>query len=364
MFEIFKHFRNIDKILNDTALDFECGAELNHQNLLISGDNLNAMVFLLNNNFQNSIDLVYIDPPFATNNTFRMGSTMSASNHSNVAYDDKFTLENYLEFLYERLILIRELMSEKSSIYVHIDNKVGHYVKILLDFVFGREHFINDITRIKCNPKNFERKGYGNIKDCILFYSKTDHFIWNNISEKVNENDLFKRFNKHDEKGFYTTVPLHAPGETKNGESGKEWHGIKPPAGRHWRCSLQELDRLQNAGLIEWSKTGNPRKKIYAQDYTHKKIQDIWEFKDSQRVRYPTQKNVALLKQIVAMSSDENSRVMDCFCGSGSFLQAAYQLGRKFIGIDAGVEAIRLNQQQLRDYDFVAQKIPQTFSLI
>ena len=357
MLEIFKKFKKTNEILQNLTADFECASELNNQNLLISADNLNAMAFLLQNNFQNSVDLVYIDPPFATNNTFRMGGTISSSNNSKIAYNDKFTLENYLEFLYERFVLIREIMSEKGSIYVHIDNKVGHYVKILLDFVFGRQNFINDITRIKCNPKNFERKGYGNIKDCILFYSKTDHFIWNNICEKVSKNDLSKRFNKRDEKGFYTTVPLHAPGETKNGESGQEWQGIKPPTGRHWRCSLRELDRLQNEGLIEWSKTGNPRKKIYAHDYTHKKIQDIWEFKDSQRVLYPTQKNSSLLQQIVAMSSNENSRVMDCFCGSGSFLQEAYKMGRKFIGIDEGTEAIRINQRMLKDYYLIEQRV-------
>ena len=351
MLQIFKDFKSPKEFLQEPykyPLDFKTQGEFDKENLLIFDDNLNAMRFLLQNaqkSYKNSVDLIYIDPPFATNNTFRMGSTISASLSENIAYNDKFSLESYLEFLYYRLILMREMLSEQGSIYVHTDSKVGHYVKIVLDEIFGRECFINDITRIKCNPKNFAKKGYGNVKDSVLFYSKGADFIWNEISERVSGEDLAKRFNKRDEKGAYTTIPLHAPGETINGESGQEWNGLKPPKGRHWRCSLRELDRLQQEGLIEWSKNGNPRKKIYAKDYGRKKIQDIWEFKDSQKVLYPTQKNNALLRQILLMSSNDNSLVMDCFCGSGGFLREALSLGRRFIGIDSSVEAIKINKE-------------------
>ncbi len=345
MFQIFNDFKSPKEFLQEPYKNALQG-DFSKSNLLIFDDNLNAMQFLLQEKaYKNALDLIYIDPPFATNNTFRMGSTISASLSANVAYDDKFSLEAYLEFLYYRFILMREMLSEKGSIYVHTDSKIGHYVKIVLDEIFGKEHFINDITRIKCNPKNFAKKGYGNVKDSILFYSKGADFIWNEVSQKVSQNDLAKRFNKRDEKGAYTTIPLHAPGETKNGESGKEWNGLKPPKGRHWRCALSELDSLQKEGLIEWSKNGNPRKKIYAKDYGYKKIQDIWEFKDSQKVLYPTQKNTALLRQILLMSSNENSLVMDCFCGGGGFLQEASCLKRKFIGIDESAQAIAINKE-------------------
>ena len=345
MFQIFNDFKSPKEFLQEPYKNALQG-DFSKSNLLIFDDNLNAMQFLLQEKaYKNALDLIYIDPPFATNNTFRMGSTISASLSANVAYDDKFSLEAYLEFLYYRFILMREMLSEKGSIYVHTDSKIGHYVKIVLDEIFGKEHFINDITRIKCNPKNFAKKGYGNVKDSILFYSKGADFIWNEVSQKVSQNDLAKRFNKRDEKGAYTTIPLHAPGETKNGESGKEWNGLKPPKGRHWLCALSELDSLQKEGLIEWSKNGNPRKKIYAKDYGYKKIQDIWEFKDSQKVLYPTQKNTALLRQILLMSSNENSLVMDCFCGGGGFLQEASCLKRKFIGIDESAQAIAINKE-------------------
>lgn len=345
MFQIFNDFKSPKEFLQEPYKNALQG-DFSKSNLLIFDDNLNAMQFLLQEKaYKNALDLIYIDPPFATNNTFRMGSTISASLSANVAYDDKFSLEAYLEFLYYRFILMREMLSEKGSIYVHTDSKIGHYVKIVLDEIFGKEHFINDITRIKCNPKNFAKKGYGNVKDSILFYSKGADFIWNEVSQKVSQSDLAKRFNKRDEKGAYTTIPLHAPGETKNGESGQEWNGLKPPKGRHWRCALSELDSLQKEGLIEWSKNGNPRKKNYAKDYGYKKIQDIWEFKDSQKVLYPTQKNTALLRQILLMSSNENSLVMDCFCGGGGFLQEASCLKRKFIGIDESAQAIAINKE-------------------
>lgn len=345
MFQIFNDFKSPKEFLQEPYKNTLQG-DFSKSNLLIFDDNLNAMQFLLQEKaYKNALDLIYIDPPFATNNTFRMGSTISASLSANVAYDDKFSLEAYLEFLYYRFILMREMLSEKGSIYVHTDSKIGHYVKIVLDEIFGKERFINDITRIKCNPKNFAKKGYGNVKDSILFYSKGADFIWNEVSQKVSQSDLAKRFNKRDEKGAYTTIPLHAPGETKNGESGQEWNGLKPPKGRHWRCALSELDSLQKEGLIEWSKNGNPRKKIYAKDYGYKKIQDIWEFKDSQKVLYPTQKNTALLRQILLMSSNENSLVMDCFCGGGGFLQEASCLKRKFIGIDESAQAIAINKE-------------------
>ena len=350
MFEIFNTLPNKNEILKTPYTHKLCG-DFDKDNFLIFDDNLNTMRFLLQEKaYKDKVDLVYIDPPFATNNTFKMGSTMSAARDSTIAYKDSFSLESYLAFLYPRLVLIKEMMSDKGSLYLHIDDKVGHYVKILCDEIFGRENFINDITRIKCNPKNFKRKAYGNIKDRILLYVKSTKYIWNDICEEVSESSLKSRFTKQDSKGFYTTIPLHAPGITQNGETAREWRGLKPPEGRHWRCSLKELDRLEKEGLIEWSTNGVPRKKIYAKDYKSKKIQDIWEYKDSQKVLYPTQKNRALLKRIIEMSSDVDSMVMDCFCGSGGFLQESFLLGRNFIGIDSSLEAIKINQQWIQNH--------------
>ena len=147
------------------------------QNKLLQGENLSVLKFLLEQrNLKSKIDLVYIDPPFATQNNFTIGetraNTISKSSNDKLAYTDNLSGAEYIEFLRERLIFIRELMSEKASIYLHIHYKIGHYVKILMDEIFGIKNFRNDIARIKCNPKNFKRKGYGNVKDLILFYSK------------------------------------------------------------------------------------------------------------------------------------------------------------------------------------------------
>ena len=139
-------------------------------NLLIQGDNVEGLNHLLfEKNLKGKIDLVYIDPPFATNGNFTItdgrATTISNSRNGVVAYSDKLTGQDFIEFLRKRLVLIKELLSNKGSIYLHIDYKIGHYVKVMMDEVFGIKNFRNDITRIKCNPKNFKRTGYGNVKD-------------------------------------------------------------------------------------------------------------------------------------------------------------------------------------------------------
>ena len=323
------------------------------ENILINGDNLEALRILVHNsNLKGKIDLIYIDPPFATNGTFTISeeraSTISSSKKDEIAYTDNLLGEEFLEFLRERLILARELLSERGSIYLHIDYKIGHYVKIIMDEIFGTENFRNDITRIKCNPKNFSRKAYGNIKDLILFYSKTSNPVWNEPFVPFSDEDKTRLYKKIDEQGkFYTTVPLHAPGETKDGVTGGTFRGMLPPKGRHWRTSPAELEKLDEQGLIEWSKNGVPRRKIFADEQKGKKLQDIWDFKDYQYPVYPTEKNLDLLKLIVQTSSNPESLVMDFFCGSGTTLIAAQELGRNWIGIDKSEKAIEVTRKKI-----------------
>lgn len=307
--------------------------EINHSKVLnqfIFGDNLFVLRYLLDR-YKSKVDLVYIDPPFGTGQDFN-------SIDDNTAYSDNLVDSEFLEFIRKRLFLLRELMSEQGSIYLHIDKKIGHYVKIIMDEVFGNRNFINDITRIKCNPKNFSRNAYGNYSDMILYYAKNrDKQIWNEIKEPMSHGkreELFPK--KHPIFGFYTTHPIHAPGTTKNGDTGLKWKGIFPPKGRHWRYSREVLDKLDAEGLIEWSNTGNPRKIVLAKEHSGFKIQDVWEFKDKglSYVNYPTQKNYSLLERIILNSSNEDSIVLDCFAGSGSTLKIADKLKRKWIGID------------------------------
>ena len=274
-------------------------------NILIQGDNKKGLQWLLDNGYEGRIDLVYIDPPFATGGIFSIDtngrvSTISKSNSATIAYKDVLQGDAFIEFLRERIVLIHKLLSDRGSLYLHIDYKVGHYVKVMLDSIFGMENFRNDITRIKCNPKNFDRIGYGNIKDMILFYTKSANPIWNTPKFDYTGEELLKLYAKIDKDGRrYTTVPLHAPGETKDGETSKPFKGIYPPQGRHWRCSIEELEKLDAMGLIEWSAKGNPRKKNYADERDGKLAQDICKFKDPIYPSYPSQKNMDMLKYIV-----------------------------------------------------------------
>ncbi len=306
-------------------------------NTLYTGDNF-PIVSLLREDFYHSIDLIYIDPPFGTGQTFDLYNEQ-------VAYEDILQDHHFLEFLRIRLILLRELLSEHGSLYIHIDKKVGHYIKVIMDEVFGERNFLNDITRIKCNPKNFERKAYGNSTDMILLYAKErGKHIWNEQREPLSSEEIARLFPKEDPlMGPYTTHPLHAPGITQQGDTGQEWKGLKPPQGRHWRYRRKELDELQSQGLIEWSSSGNPRKKVFAKDHKGRKLQDIWRFKDKGRTytEYPTEKNIHLLKRIIKQSSNENSIVLDAFAGSGNTLLMAHELQRKWIGIDQSEIAIQ-----------------------
>ncbi|MCI0404669.1 MAG: site-specific DNA-methyltransferase [candidate division Zixibacteria bacterium] len=323
--------------------------------LLIHGDNLDAISFLKKDpKIYGKVRLIYADPPYGTKQSFTVTddriSTISRVNGGRVAYNDSLSGKAYLDFLGQRLSAIRDLLADDGSIYLHIDSKMGHYVKCLMDEIFGQEHFINDITRIKCNPKNFARNGYGNIKDMVLFYSKTKKNIWNNPRQSIQIDNGDLRFRSVDAAGrLYTTTPLHAPGETTNGATGQPWKGILPPPGRHWRYQPNLLDKLDKEGLVEWSSTGNPRKKIYADEVMKAgvKVQDVWVFKDPQNPKYPTEKNLEMLKMIVEASSEPNDIVLDPFCGSGTTLVAAQSLGRKWIGIDSSKEAISLCKKRL-----------------
>ncbi|MCY4061975.1 MAG: site-specific DNA-methyltransferase [Chloroflexi bacterium] len=319
-------------------------------NTLIQGENLSTLASLLNT-YCGQVHLVYIDPPFATNETFKMSGTRARTVSGSgdiLAYDDTMTGDKYFEFLRERLIFLRELLADTGSIYLHIDYKVGHYVKVIMDEVFGANNFRNDVTRIKCNPKNFNRKSYGNIKDLILFYSKSDKMTWNDPRLAYSAKDAERLFKKSDANGRrYTTTPLHAPGETRNGDTGGKWRDLEPPEGRHWRVSPETLEKWDQDGIIEWSPTGNPRKKIYMDERRGKKAQDIWEYKDPAYPEYPTQKNIELLKFIISASSRDGDLVLDCFAGSGTTLVAAEQLGRRWLGIDQSEPAIEACQKRL-----------------
>lgn len=236
-----------------------------NDSMLIHGDNEKALSRLLLTH-EGKIDLVYIDPSFNTNQIFEVtegrSNTISRRCNGKLAYNDQMSKKDFLLFMYKRFYLIHRLLSDKGSLYVHIDDKMGSYFKIILDEIFGSDNFKNELIRIKSNPKNFDRKAYGNEKDIILFYSKNASLnIWNDIRVSLTEEELLKKFPRIDNfSRHYNTIPLHAPREfSPTSPTGQAWRGINPPEGRHWRTNPAEFDKLDANGDIEWSSTSNPR---------------------------------------------------------------------------------------------------------
>lgn len=326
-----------------------CGRFDMDGNLFFAGDNLDGLALLRRRGIR--VDLVYIDPPFATGNDFLISETRanSISGNGSVAYSDRTTGKDYLEILERQLRAIYEVMSPTGSVYVHIGLAVEHHARLLMDAVFGANNFRSSITRIKCNPKNFARYAYGNIKDTILFYSMSPkQLTWNPQREPLSRDDIDRLYPYEDESGRrYTTTPLHAPGVTRNGRTGDSWKGMHPPEGRHWRYRPEKLDDLDARGLIAWSATGNPRLIKYADESRGKLPQDVWEYKDPQNPLYPTQKNADMLRRIILTSSNPGDVVLDCFAGSGETLVQAHRLGRRFVGMDVSEAAYGVVEARL-----------------
>jgi len=319
------------------------------ENLLIYGDNLHGMSALMDK-YRGKVTLIYTDPPFATGNVWKEGpSTVSVDRSGEVSYEDwEFTCD-YLDFLRVRLILMRELLSEEGSIYLHISTRASHYVKIIMDEVFGEGHFIDDICRVKGYPKNYPHLGYGSIRDSILFYSRGDHPVWNEPYVPYTSKEIEERFPYVDEEGRrYRLDSLHAPGSGK-GATSRPWRGFSPPPGRHWAYTPDVLDRLWEEGKIRVV-GGLPRKIVYADEALKKgkRVQDVWYFKDPGKTLYPTEKNLDMVKLMVRTSSREGDIVMDPFSGSGTTLIAAESLDRRWIGIDNSKTAIVTSVGRLR----------------
>lgn len=314
---------------------------LRGSNRLYYGDNLPILSALRNDSsLRGKIRLIYIDPPFATQRVFQ-------SRSQNNAYHDLLVGAHYIEFIRQRLILLRELLADDGSIYVHLDMNMAFHIKIIMDEVFGQRNFRNWLTRKKCNPKNYTRKTYGNISDYLLFYTKSDEYVWNRPYAEWTPEQILKEYQYVEENSGrrYKKVPIHAPG-VRNGETGKPWRGMEPPPGKHWQYRPTTLDEMDARGEIYWSPTGNPRRKIYADESPGIPIQDMWlDFRDAhnQNIKitgYPTEKNSDMLSLIVKASSNPGDIVLDCFSGSGSTLDVANQLNRRWIGIDNSQTAI------------------------
>ena len=332
-----------ERIISCVGIEFEniLPANGDGENILFYGDNFDALLFLLHNGYSRKIKLIYIDPPFATASNF-------VNRKLEHAYSDALGGGEYVEFLRERLILMRELLTDDGSIYLHLDNKMAFTMKLIMDELFGENNCRAFITRKKCSTKNYTKNTFGNVSDYIMFYSKGPDYTWNRPYDPWEIDRMIEEYPYIDENTGrrYKKVPIHAPG-VRNGETGKVWRGKMPPTGKHWQYTPDKLDELDAAGEIYWSPTGNPRRKVFCDPSKGIPIQDIWlNYRDSinqaqKTTGYPTEKNYEMLKMIVCASSDPGDIVLDCFAGSGTTLGAAFECGRKWIGVDKSLEGIR-----------------------
>lgn len=316
-----------------------------HANGFIWADNWFGLHSLIESG--EKAEMIYLDPPYATGLSF-------SSRKQEHAYHDALDDAAYIEFMRRRLVLMREILDENGSIYVHIGHQMVAEIKLIMDEVFGRKNFRNIITRRKCSSKNFTQHQFANLNDYILFYTKTNDYVWNQPTKSATDEWIAKEYPKVDSRGQFKLVPVHAPG-TRNGETGSAWRGMLPPAGKHWQYTPAKLDELDAAGEIHWSKTGNPRRKVYLTEGKRLALTDYWEdFRDAHHqsiliTGYPTEKNFEMLKMLVKASSSEGSLVLDPFSGSGSTIHAAETLQRRWIGIDESFAAACTTVRRLMD---------------
>ncbi|MGK7892702.1 MAG: site-specific DNA-methyltransferase [Xenococcus sp. (in: cyanobacteria)] len=335
-------------------------------NRLIWGDNLLAMQALLANGYAGKIDLIYIDPPFASSADYSFPITIEgkkvekeASIIERLAYTDTWEagLDSYLDMMYPRLQLMKRLLSEKGSIYIHLDGEVGAYIRLLLDEIFGFSNLINTITWKRSDAHNDVGQGakhLGKICDTIFYYSKNTgvHTLnmqftplpkttvekwYRNIEEETG-----RRYNKGDVTG---------PGGARKGNPVYEWNGIT----RAWRYSRERMESLDKEGKLVYSKSGMPYLKRYLDDSKGVPLQNLWDdikmirgiHSHSESLNYPTQKPETLLERIIKVSSNEGDLVADFFCGSGTTMAVAERLNRRWIGCNLDKVGIQVSRNRL-----------------
>lgn len=334
-------------------------------NLVMRGECLSACAYLKEQGIK--VDLVYIDPPFASGADYakkiyirrnpkvteaiKQAETEIDSDElrsfEEKMYGDVWDKERYLNWMYENLMAIKAVMSDTASIYVHLDYHIGHYVKILMDEIFGEENFRNEIVWQRVYSHN-DANRYGQIHDVIFYYTKNvDDSIWN-IQYMPYEEKYLKMYSMDDGDGRKYKV------ENTLGPGGRgstyEWNGVI----KTWRYSFETMTQLEKQGLLYYTSSGYPKKKIYLDEMPGKPLQSIWTDinviagQAKELVDYATQKPEALLERIIKASSNEGMLVADFFGGSGVTATVASRLGRKFVHNDIGINSIETTRDRLR----------------
>lgn len=364
-------------------------AEKAKQNLVIRGECVSACAYLKEKGIL--VDLVYIDPPFASGADY--SKTVYIRQNPKLAkalkqaeeeleiedlksfeekmYGDVWDKEKYLNWMYENLCAIKSVMSETASIYVHLDYHIGHYVKILMDEIFGEDNFRNEIIWRRRSGALNNYKSFGQQTDTIFFYSKNEDYIFNVQKTKTSpeaQEYIKERFVYDDGDGkLYSRDPVTNPSATATPSLIYNYKGYEPPV-KGWAFSRSTMEEWDKAGKLYFpeDKSQRIRRKTFLDDYEGQPIQNLWtdiyviNSQADESVNYATQKPEALLERIIKASSDENMLVADFFGGSGVTAAVANKLNRRFIHCDVGINSI----QTVRDRLIAQKNSPASFSVL
>lgn len=361
-------------------------------NVLYYGDNLEILRRYIPDE---SIDLVYLDPPFNSNANYNIlfdehgtkaaaqieafGDTWVWDTQAAATYQDTVEAGGdvakallafrtllgtsdmlaYLSMMAPRLVELRRILRSTGSLYLHCDPTASHYLKVLLDAVFGPKAFIAEVIWRRTNARGTTGR-WPRLHDTILQYARSATFEFHAVRVVADQARMPHTLVTGPDGLMYQSYELTAPGATRDGESGRPWHGFDPSKyARHWANSAAQMDAWDANGLIHWpSRGGWPRRRAaepFRHEDRHVVVGDVWSDIDrinqtaKERLGYPTQKPVALMERIVSASSRPGDVVLDPFCGCGTTIDAAQALGRRWIGIDITHLAIGLIKHRLVD---------------
>ena len=330
------------------------------RNKIYWGDNLQVMSHLLKN-FRGKVNLIYIDPPFDSKADYKKkielrgkSAETDSTTFEEKQYGDIWTNDEYLQFMYERLILCRELLADNGSIYLHCDwHKSGH-LRCILDEVFGMKNFRNSISWQKLTSAKSQSSFFSNVKDDLLVFSKSNSYIFTPQYIKSDKDDKNYSLIEEGTGRKYGSFDFTQSGQGEARNFGS-FGILKPPVGKHWIWSQEKIDEGLKNGKIIFTKNGLPRVKRYLDEKLGNYVGDIWNDSEvaplsansDERTDYPTQKPEALLERIIKASSNPGDLVFDCFMGSGTTQAVAMKLSRRFIGADINLGAVQTTTKRL-----------------
>ena len=278
----------------------------------------------------------------------------------------------YLLYMVQRLLYMKSILRPTGSIYLHCDPTASHYIKVMMDGIFGHKNFRNEIIWKRANAHN-DPRGYGRISDTLLFYTASDKYTWNTQHTPYRDEYYETHYKKDEEGRYYRTVPLDAPRHgAGNPNLLYEWKGKLPASTRTWAVKIEKMEEYERNGQLRYTKTGTPTLIQYADKMKGVPIQNIWTDippvnpQAKERLGYQTQKPIALLDRIIMSSSNKNDIVFDPFCGCGTTIYSAVKNERRWIGCDVAILSVQLIRDNLtgerfrlvEGHDFEVDGIP------